>query len=142
MFQNQLKTIIKEEEIKWIQRAKEKELLEGDNNTRYYHSKANGRRRKTLIVSLNQDEGLIECQENLKRYITDFYKKLFGNPDLNDIRFNNVGIERLNEEDCEFLMKDFTMEDLMLLCLKWQLIKQLAQMGLMQNSTKKLRSNW
>jgi hypothetical protein len=60
MLQNQLKTIIKEEEIKWIQIANEKEMLEGDNNTRYYHSKANGRRRKTLIVILNQDEGLIE----------------------------------------------------------------------------------
>jgi hypothetical protein len=58
-------------------------LLEGDNNTRYYHSKANGRRRrKTFIISLNQDEGIIEGQENLTRYITDFYKKLFGNPDL------------------------------------------------------------
>jgi hypothetical protein len=52
-----------------------KELLEGDNNTRYYHSKASGRRRKSLIISLNQDEGIIEGQENLKRYITDFYKK-------------------------------------------------------------------
>jgi mannosylglycoprotein endo-beta-mannosidase len=75
MLENQLKNIIKEEEIKWIQRAKEKEILEGDNNTRYYHSIANGRRRKTLITNLNQDEGLIEGQENLKRYITDFYKK-------------------------------------------------------------------
>jgi hypothetical protein len=34
MLQNQLKTIIKEEEIKWIQRAKEKEMLEGDNINR------------------------------------------------------------------------------------------------------------
>jgi hypothetical protein len=53
MLQTQLKTIIKEEKIKRIQWAKEKELLEGDNDTRYYHSKASGRRRKTLIVSLN-----------------------------------------------------------------------------------------
>jgi hypothetical protein len=75
MLQNQLKNIIKEEKIKWFQRAKEKKILQGDNNTRYYHSKANGRRRKTLIINLNQDEGLIEGQENLKRYITDFYKK-------------------------------------------------------------------
>jgi hypothetical protein len=62
-------------------------MLEGGNNTRYYHSKANGRRRKTLVVSLNHDEGLIEGQENLKRYINDFSKKLFGNPDLNNICF-------------------------------------------------------
>jgi hypothetical protein len=86
LLQNQLKNIVREEEIKWIQRAKEKEILEGDNNTRYYHSKENGRRRRTLIVNLNQDEVYIEGQDNVKRYITDFYKKLFGNPDLNNIR--------------------------------------------------------
>jgi hypothetical protein len=76
--------------FKWIQRAKEKEILEGDNNTRYYHSKENERRRKTLIINLNQDEGLIEGRDNLKRYITDFYKKLFGNPDVNNIRFSEA----------------------------------------------------
>jgi type III secretory pathway component EscR len=86
--------------------------LEGDNNTRYYHSNANGRRRRTLIVNLNQDEGLIEGQDNLKRYITDFYKKLFGNPDLNNIRFREAGMEKLNDEDCELLLKAFTMEEL------------------------------
>ena len=61
---NDLNKILKEEEIKWLQISKEKELLEGDSNTKYYHSKANGRRRKNRIVSLHQDEGVIEGQEN------------------------------------------------------------------------------
>jgi hypothetical protein len=55
---------------------------------------------------------LIEGQGNLKRYITDFHKKLFGNPDLNNIHFSDIGMEKLNEEDCELLMKEFTMEEL------------------------------
>jgi hypothetical protein len=47
-------------------------------NTRYFHSVANGSHRKKLIHSLVQDEGTIEGHEQLKLYITDYYKGLFG----------------------------------------------------------------
>jgi hypothetical protein len=104
--------LLKKRKLNRYKEQNKKELLEGANNTRYYHSKANGRRRKTLIISLNQDEGVIEGQENLKRYITDFYRKLFGNLDLTNIRFNNFGIDRLTTYDCEMLREDFTMDEL------------------------------
>jgi hypothetical protein len=55
--------------------------LEGDANTRYFHSVANGRHRRKLIHSLVQDEGTIEGHENLKSYITNYYKGLFGSPE-------------------------------------------------------------
>ena len=41
--------LLREEEIKWFQRAKTKDMLEGDNNTKYFHMMANGKRRKTRI---------------------------------------------------------------------------------------------
>ena len=65
--QEQLRKMVREEEIKWIQRSKEIELVDGDLNTKYYHAKANGRRRKTMITKLIQEEGVIEGQENLKK---------------------------------------------------------------------------
>ena len=42
---------LREEEIKWFQRAKTKDMLEGDNNSKYFHMVANGKRRKTRIFS-------------------------------------------------------------------------------------------
>jgi hypothetical protein len=51
---------VREEEIKWMQRAKEIQLRDGDGNSKFFHQKANGRRRKNLIVRLNQDERVIE----------------------------------------------------------------------------------
>jgi hypothetical protein len=52
--------LLREEEIKWYQRSKSQFILEGDMNTRYFHSVANGRHRKKLVHSLIQDEGTIE----------------------------------------------------------------------------------
>jgi hypothetical protein len=77
----QIARLLREEEIKWYQRSKSQFILEGDANTRYFYSVANGRHRKKLIHSLVQDEGTIEGHENLKSYITNYYRGLFGSPD-------------------------------------------------------------
>jgi hypothetical protein len=73
--------LLREEELKWYQRSKSQFILEGDSNTRYFHSIANGRHRKKRIHSLIQDEGTIEGPDNLKNYITAYYKNLFGAPE-------------------------------------------------------------
>jgi hypothetical protein len=41
---------------------------------------ANGKHRRKKIFQLEQDEETIIGQENLKNYITDYYKSLFGPP--------------------------------------------------------------
>lgn len=38
--------LLREQEIKWYKRAKTKNLLEGDDNTQYFHLAANGKRRR------------------------------------------------------------------------------------------------
>jgi hypothetical protein len=61
------------EEIKWHEsicwgqgsetlngtRAKSKDLLEGDNNTQYFHIVENGKFRKRHIFKLEQEEAII-----------------------------------------------------------------------------------
>lgn len=63
---------MREEEIKWFQREKITRMLKEDNNTKYFHMIANGKHRKTRIFRLEQEEGIIEGEENLKRYIKSF----------------------------------------------------------------------
>jgi hypothetical protein len=53
--------LLREEELKWYQRSKSQFILEGDSNTRYFHSIANGRHRKKRIRSLVQDEGRLKA---------------------------------------------------------------------------------
>ena len=54
-----LADLLREEELKWYQRAKAKHLLEGDANTKYYHLLANGRHHKTRIFQLEDENSTI-----------------------------------------------------------------------------------
>ena len=75
---------MREEESKWAQRAKVKHIQEGGNNTKYFHLIANGKHRKKKIFQLEQEEGTIVGDENLRIFITEYYKRLFGAPVQNN----------------------------------------------------------
>jgi hypothetical protein len=59
----QLAHLLREEELKWYKGSSSQFILEGDSNTRYFQSVANGRHQKKLIYSLHQDERIIEGHE-------------------------------------------------------------------------------
>jgi hypothetical protein len=80
--------LLREEEIKWYQRAKTTKLLQGDCNTKYFQLVAKGKHRKTRIFRLEQEDCVIEGDENLKCFITSYYKGLFGAPELNNFSMN------------------------------------------------------
>jgi hypothetical protein len=73
-----LASLLREEELKWYERAKVKMLLEGDANTRFFHLVANGKHRKQHIYRLEDDQGVVVSVDNLKKHITNYYKNLFG----------------------------------------------------------------
>jgi hypothetical protein len=70
-------SLLRDEELKWYQRSNAQFILEGDSSTRYFHGIANGHHRRKHIQYLVQDEGRIEGHEQLKSYITNYYKVLF-----------------------------------------------------------------
>lgn len=74
--------------MKWALRAKVRQVVQGDDNTRYFHLIANGKYRKKKIHQLEQDEGTIVGHENLKLYISEYYKKLFGVREDNFVSMN------------------------------------------------------
>jgi hypothetical protein len=52
------------EKLKWFQRAKTTKILEGDNNMKYFQMIANGKRRKTRVFRLEQEEGVVEVRSS------------------------------------------------------------------------------
>jgi mannosylglycoprotein endo-beta-mannosidase len=75
---------------------------------------ANGKHRKKKIFQLEQEEGTIVGDDNLKVYITEYYKKLFGPPEVNHVQMieNRIDdITQLSEEENVLLTANFTEEE-------------------------------
>ena len=107
--------MLREEELYWFQRSKATRLLQGDANTRYFQLVANGRHRKTRIFQLEQDEGTIVGHDNLKTYITEYYKNLFGEPEQNDFSLNEdttEDIPQVSQIENEFLCDEFSEKEI------------------------------
>jgi len=90
---DRLAQLLREEELKWYQRAKVKDLLEGDANTKYYHLLANGRHRKTHIFQLEDGNNIISGDAQLKMHITNYYKNLFGPSENSPIMLDELQTE-------------------------------------------------
>ena len=106
-----LKELLREEELKWALRAKVQRVVQGDANTQFFHMIANGKHRKKRIFQLEQDEGTILGQENLKLYITEYYKQLFGPPEDNCVFLDESRIEdvpQLTAVENDILVAPFT----------------------------------
>jgi hypothetical protein len=60
------------------------------------HSHITKQTSEKRIFSLEQENGLIEGQANLKAYITKFYKDLFGEPEVNSFTLDESRIEDIS----------------------------------------------
>jgi hypothetical protein len=62
----------------WQQRARANWLKNGDRNTSFFHAHASERRRVNKIKKLKREGGgVVEREEELGPFITNFYKSLF-----------------------------------------------------------------
>jgi hypothetical protein len=113
--QFKLMKIYEEEELYWFRRSSEKWLLEGDNNTAYFHRVANGRRRKNTMYSLKKDDIHIQGTADLLTHATEYYKMLFGPREGNLMQLaDSVWSvqEKLSDEDNIKLNEPFSEEEI------------------------------
>nr|XP_025681707.1 uncharacterized protein LOC112783135 [Arachis hypogaea] len=73
-----LEVILDREQMFWIQKSRETWMVEGDRNTRYYHTKAIIRRRRNKIFKLRDSGGSwIDNLDSLKVHVCTYFKHLF-----------------------------------------------------------------
>lgn len=68
---------IKAEKIFWHQKAKSKWLKEGDENTRFFHKLANGKKRKNQILGLKVDEEEVVDFEDISNETSSSFERLY-----------------------------------------------------------------
>jgi hypothetical protein len=93
--------LLGKEELKWCQIFKAQFPPERDLNKKYFHSIVNGKHGKKLINYLDHDEGTIEGHEQLKSYITSYYKGLYGVPEVSDVSLDESRIDDIPQASPE-----------------------------------------
>ncbi|XP_060195288.1 uncharacterized protein LOC132624540 [Lycium barbarum] len=115
----------------WRQKANLKWNLEGDENTKFFHSVVKGRR-KYLHINRICDNGVcIEREEEIDNAAVQFYQNLFSQQDnyidLDILKYVPIGI---NSVDNEFLSKNPSEEEVKNVVLT---LIQTAQLALMDS---------
>jgi hypothetical protein len=93
--------------------VKVQNLLQGDDNTCFFHLIASNKRWKQRIFRLEQEDGSIVGDNEIKRYITRYYKNLFGQPMESDIHLDESRINdipQVTNTENEILTSPFTMD--------------------------------
>ncbi|OAY73425.1 hypothetical protein ACMD2_21565 [Ananas comosus] len=78
LLKQQLASIIMDEEILWKVRAKQTWLKEGDGNTKFFHSVANGRKRLNYIVSIEIEGLTLHKDDQIREYFFNKFWDVFA----------------------------------------------------------------
>ncbi|KAA3455435.1 reverse transcriptase [Gossypium australe] len=110
----QLNFEIDKDESHWEQRARVNWLKMGDRNTAFFHSMATQRRKKNLILKLQNNEGIeIGDQQEMAETARLYFQDLFKTEGIDDPEHLLNGVEKsISEEDNRFLMRPYTQEEL------------------------------
>lgn len=76
--ENELDTLLAQEETWWHQRSRALWLQSGDRNTRFFHMKGNQRRRRNKIDKIQDNSGFTHFEtKNIEGTFLDYFKTLF-----------------------------------------------------------------
>ncbi|KAG2663966.1 hypothetical protein I3760_16G057200 [Carya illinoinensis] len=75
---NEVHKWLNRDEIMWRQRAKALWLREGDQNSKFFHSKASHRKRKNFIDKLQNDAREWKVGEERDQLIVEYFRNIFS----------------------------------------------------------------
>lgn len=101
--QKELNVVLEQEEVLWYQKSRERWVVLGDRNAKFYHTNTIVRRKRNKIESLKDEEGRwIYQPEELEKLAIAYNKRLYSTEDL------NLDTEKLPQQ----VFIEFTRDDL------------------------------
>ena len=107
-----LKKLVDEENIKVKQRARDKFILDGDENSRYFHLLAKCKRRKLKIMTLTHEDRIAHDDDEINHLATSFYQNLFGHSQESSMNLNHLDMKMLDDNDRDHLTRPFDMKEI------------------------------
>ena len=113
--ERQVLAILRAEEEYWRSRGGIKWVTKGDANTGYFHANANGRKRKSTILRLQSDHGLLLTNELIVAHIYEFFIGLLGTAEEKALYLREDlwdPAERVSQEENDGLVLSFLPEEI------------------------------
>jgi hypothetical protein len=107
-----LKKLVDEEGIKLKQRARDKFILDADENSKYFHLLAKCKRRKLKIMTLTHEDKITQDEVEINQLATSFYKNIFGPSQETSISLSHLNMKMLDAADIDSLIKPFSIEEI------------------------------
>lgn len=110
-FLTEFDVVLEQEEMIWFQKSREKWIVEGDRNTKFFHTSTIIRRRRNMIEMLKNDEGSwVTNAQDLEKIAVEYYKRLYSLEDV-DLVVETLpprGFMNLSREDDIEMSKPFS----------------------------------
>ncbi|GLT56373.1 hypothetical protein SLA2020_294170 [Shorea laevis] len=96
----------------WKQKSRSEWVKLGDQNTRYFHKVANGRKAQNSIQGVMSDGHWVEEPDLVKKEVTSYFRKMFQEDSWDRPKSSNIEFKRISEEQKEWLERPFTVEEI------------------------------
>ena len=98
----------------WQQRSKVNWMSLGDRNTKYFHTKASGRKKKNTIFKLMDDRGIQrESDSEVAEAAVSYFKNLYRTSHPDKIMEVVEAVDpKVSDEMNQFLIKQFTRDEI------------------------------
>ncbi|GMI70382.1 hypothetical protein HRI_000707500 [Hibiscus trionum] len=111
----ELNKLLMEQEIYWAQRSRTLWLSQGDKNTRFFHARANNRRKKNLITGLfDSNSNWCTADSDLMSIASSYFQNLFtsSNPQISDNILDKI-TPSITQSMNDNLLRTFTKEEIL-----------------------------
>ncbi|KAL8125864.1 hypothetical protein AgCh_013243 [Apium graveolens] len=97
--------LLERQEVYWKQRAKQFWLKEGDQNTRFFHSFASGKKKNNQIARLKDKHGIwVDSVQGVQEIVTDYFSEVFKSSGTGGYLSENETVNRVtNEQNAQLL---------------------------------------